>query len=145
MAYATSTDATDLYGEDYILNSLDRDEDGEADVTAFTDSLDQATSELNTYIGVRYDLPLPTPVEAVLVRFCIDVAVYISSPGAGTLTEEKTNRYKDAIAWAKGLAKGDISLGIEDEDSVTGSEGSAEVSSNNPTRLFTRTTMGGLF
>jgi phage gp36-like protein len=142
VAYATTAEAIDLYGDDYILASVDRDDDGVADATAFSDALDQATSELNSYIAVRYDLPLST-VPAVLTRFCIDIAVYIASSSAVELTDEKKERYKAAIAWAKGVAKGDISLGTDDIPTGTDEEGGS-VQTSYSARAFTRTKMAGL-
>lgn len=146
MVYATSSDAIDLYGEDYILTSVDRDFDGVADPTAINDALEQATSELDSYIGVRYDLPLAV-VPAVLVRFCIDIAVYVASPNAAELTEEKEARYKAAIAWAKGVAKGSVSLGTVDVPaSVTENNGLGSIQTNYAvsTRIFDRTKMSGI-
>lgn len=138
MAYATSQDAIDLYGEDYILTSVDRDDDGDADAAAFSDALDQATSELDSYIGVKYDLPLVT-VPAVLVRFCVDVAVYVSSPNPAELTDEKKDRYAAAIRWARGVAKGEVSLGTVDQPTVAEEEGgSVQTSPSASDRLFTR-------
>jgi len=144
MAYATAQDAIDLYGEDYILTSVDRDEDGDVDTTAFSDALDQATSELDTYIGVRYDLPLST-VPDVLVRFCVDIAVYVSCPSEAELTDEKKARYKRAVEWAKSLAKGEVSLGTEELPAGVDEEGgSIQTSYDSTSRIFTRTKMRDL-
>lgn len=144
MAYATQQDAIDLYGADYITVSVDRDDDGSIDTTALSDSLDQATSELDSYIGVRYDLPLVT-VPAVLVRFCVDVAVYVACPNPAELTEEKIRRYDAAIKWAKGVAKGEVSLGTVDTPTGVDEEGGS-ITTNYDTdrRIFTRTKMRGL-
>lgn len=139
MTYATAQDAIDLYGEDYVLTSVDRDENGEADPTAFDDALTQAQSQIDSYIGVIYDLPLAAFPD-VLVRFTVDVAIYISSQEAGTGTEEKRQRYEDAISWLKQLVKGEVSLGLEDEPETKG--GGVVIS--NETRRFTRTTTEGL-
>ncbi len=144
MAYATTTDATDLYGEDYILTSVDRNDDGIVDPTAFTDALAQATSELDSYIAVKYDLPLAV-VPAVLVRFTIDVAVYVASPNAVELTEEKKERYESAIKWARGVAKGEVSLGTVDQPTGVDEQGGAvQTSPSTSDRIFTRSKMEGL-
>ena len=144
MAYATVTEATDLYGEDYITLSVDRDDDGVIDTTAFSDALDQATSELDSYIGVKYDLPLVV-VPSVLVRFCVDVAVYVSCPNPAELTEEKIRRYDAAIKWAMGVAKGVVSLGTIDIPASANEEGGTVLTEPSASdRLFTRTKMSGL-
>ena len=141
--YATTQEAIDLYGEDYILESVDRDDDGEVDATSFGDALEQATSELNSYIGVVYDLPLTT-VPAVLQRFCIDIAVYVSCPSAAELTDEKKDRYKAAIKWAMGVASGKVSLGTDTPQAgVDETEGTVQTSYGE-SRVYTRTKMSGL-
>ncbi len=142
--YATTTDATDLYGEDYVLTSADRDEVGVVDATAFGDALTQATSELNSYIGARYDLPLIT-VPAVLVRFCVDIAIYVSSTSPSELTVEKIARYKAAIKWALGVAAGNVSLGTDDPAAGVDEDGGTVLTSPVASdRIFTRSKMVGL-
>ena len=143
-SYATVQDAIDLYGQDYIVVSADRNEDGVVDMVPFTDALAQATSELNSYIGVKYKLPL-AEVPDVLRRFCVDIAVYITSSSPGVLTEEKENRYKSAIDWAKSVAKGTATLGIEDTpESIDSIEGGS-VQTSYSTREMTRGKLGRLF
>jgi phage gp36-like protein len=139
LVYATTQDAIDLYGEDYILTSVDRDENGVADTPAFADAITQGQSELDSYIGVLYNLPLVN-VPDVLVRFTVDVAVYVSSMEAGTLTKEKTKRYERAIAWAVKVSEGKASLGLEDEPKAKG----GGVSLESGTRIFTRAKMAGV-
>lgn len=141
--YATTQDAIDLYGQDYILVSVDRDDDGDADSPAFSDALDQATSELNSYIGVKYDLPLLV-VPAVLVRFTVDIAVYVSSSNPTELTDEKKDRYSAAIKWAQGVAKGVVSLGVVDPPAGVDEDGGSVNTEFPNDRIFTRTKMAGL-
>jgi len=138
-AYATQADAIELYGDQYVTMSVDRDDDGRIDADALTQSLADGQSELDSYIGVKYNLPLVT-VPAVLKRFTVDVAIYISSNTAGSLTDEKTERYKAAIKWARDVAKGGVSLGLDDEPPTVG----GGVSTSGPTRIMTRSTMSGI-
>jgi len=146
MAYATAQQAIDLYDEDYVLVSIDRDEDGEVDTTAFSDALDQATSELDSYIGVKYDLPLVV-VPDVLQRFTIDMAIYISCPNPAELTDEKKERYEAAVKWAQGVAAGKVSLGVIDQPATAEEDGGGSAVQTEPSssdRLFTRSTMAGI-
>ncbi len=110
MPYATLQDAITLYGETYVFTSVDRDDDGAAD-EAITPALAQASSEMDSYIQARYTLPLPSTPD-VLVRFCVDIAIYQVSENAGSLTEEKRKRYEDAIKWLTNLAKNVVQLPI---------------------------------
>lgn len=143
-AYATLTDATTLYSEDYVLTSVDRDGDGKPDYDAFSASLAQASSEMDTYLGARYDVPI-APVPPILVRYAVDIAIYqASSTYGGGLTEEKRKRYDDALKWLTNAAKGIVSLGLSQADETTTQENLPQVASSNPERIFTRTRLGGL-
>ena len=140
MAYATQANIEERYGATFVAMSFDKDGDGNADAALVSKALDDATDIINSYVAAKYALPL-SPVPTVLVGYCVDLAVYKGSAEAGSLTEEKTQRYKDAIAWLRDLAKGLVSLGIEDPPpSVNGSPRTTYPN----TRLFTRDTMKGL-
>lgn len=139
MAYATQTEAITLYGETYILTSVDRDKDGSPDATAFSSALDKASNVVDSYLGVRFDVPI-SPVPEVLKQYTVDIAVYYSSPDLA-LTKEKRRRYEDAIAWLKLVAKGQASLGL-DEPSDDQEHNPVLVGNS---RLFDRTKMTGLY
>lgn len=111
--YATAQELeTRLGGEEALVILADRDGDGVADAELVERALADATAEIDSYLAGRYTLPLPT-VPAVLVRLACDMAVYriTSEYGAG-LTEERRQRYEDAVAWLKRAASGDVSLGL---------------------------------
>ncbi len=108
-SYATIADAKDLYGENYVLTSVDRDKDGQVDLTSFQDALDQGASEIDSYLATRYDVPI-TPIPNHLIKINIDIAIYNSSPGALARTKEKRQRYEDAIAWLLRASKGLVSV-----------------------------------
>ena len=115
MAYATQENATDRYGEEFILNVADRSHSASLEapevVDAIAEALDDATAEVDSHIGARYDLPLPeTP--KVLVRITVDIGVYRLASEAGVLSDEIRQRYEDAVALLKRLAEGKASLGL---------------------------------
>ena len=139
MSYATLQDAIDLYGETYVLTSVDRDEDGASDTTAITDALTQASSFIDSYLGARYDVPIPAPVPALLVKYEVDIAIYQLSADAGTGTDEKRRRYEDAEKWLINVAKGVASLGLDDP---TDEQEHLPQTSYPNARLFTRSKMG---
>jgi phage gp36-like protein len=140
MAYATQQDIIDRYGEDALYVAADRDNNDAIDTAAVNRALDDATDEINTYIGKKYQLPLPV-VPTVLVRVCVDIALYRMSFSTA-LTEEKRKRYDDTVRLLKAIALGEASLGYDDGSSAEPTAGEAELISN--ARLFTRDTMGGL-
>ena len=140
MPYATQQDIVDRYGADALYVAADRNNDNVIDTAAVDRALTDATDEINTYVGARYQLPL-NPVPSVLLRLCVDIALYRLSPGAA-LTEEKRLRYDDVMALLRGIAKGTATLGISDGSEAQTTAGDAELISN--PRRYTRETMGGI-
>ncbi|MEN8392485.1 DUF1320 domain-containing protein [Acinetobacter indicus] len=81
--------------------------------TAVEDALQDATEEINGYIGGRYALPLPN-VPSNLERMACDIAryrLYFQQP-----TEEVRKRYEDAISFLKLVATGKAHLQIQDAE-----------------------------
>ncbi len=138
MTYATTKDAIDLYGAEYVLGSVRRE--AQPNKTALDKALADASSEMDTYLSSNYTVPI-TPVAPVLVRYCVDIAVYVASADAGSVTEEKRKRYEDALKWLTLVAKGTVIVPGTDAPSATHSA-SAEVCSS--PRIFSRRTMDGL-
>lgn len=110
MAYANRTDLARRFGEQEIASLEDPDNTGSGDVRVSAEALDDATEEVNSYVAVRYALPLPT-VPAPLSRACCDVArfrLYKDRP-----TEEVKYRYERTIKWLEQLAAGKVLLTFE--------------------------------
>lgn len=139
MPYATQQDIIDRYGSDTLHIAADRDNDGVLDTAAITRALDDATAEINVYVGARYDLPLST-VPTVLVKLCVDIALYQLATGTAG-TDERRQRYEDAVALLKRIATGELQLGM---DAGTSDDNAAEVELIGPGRMFNRNNMGGL-
>ena len=78
---------------------------------AIQDAIQDATEEINGYIGGRYALPLPN-VPSNLERMACDIAryrLYFQQP-----TEEVRQRYDDAISFLKLVANNKAHLQIQD-------------------------------
>lgn len=71
MAYATQADIIELYSEDALVVA-DRNHDGVIDSDAVAKALRLATGEINSFIGVRYTLPLLATPD-LLLQFCVDM------------------------------------------------------------------------
>lgn len=141
MSYALESDLEEYFGEQQLLIASDRDGDGVADTGVIEAGLASADEEIDSYLAVRYDLPLAfTP--KVLKRVCCDLAMYHMSVGHHSMTEDKETRYNNGVKWLRDLSKGVVSLGVQEEQVEVQDE--AEVSSSSETRIFTRTTMSGL-
>lgn len=144
MSYATRADAINLYGTEYVLSAVTRE--GSPSTRSLEQGLEEASSEIDSYAAIQYTTPMVfTTVPASLKRYCIDIAIYVASADAGSVTEEKRKRYEDAIAWCKMLAKEQVVIpGAETPAPPT--EGAASASAQYVTspRLFSRTNMDGL-
>lgn len=117
MAYATEQDIIDRYGEAALIVASDHDEDGAADPEVVAKGLQDASEEIDVYVGGRYTLPL-SPVPPVLKRLCVDISLYrMSKPPA--ITDELRRRYEDAVRLLKMISEGKVTLG-ESTPSGTG-------------------------
>jgi phage gp36-like protein len=135
-AYATQDDIVALYGADALFVA-DRDGDGVAEAPAVARALASASEEINSFLAVRYPLPL-TSTPGVLVQKTKDVQ-----------SVEHRQRYEDALAWLKALGKGEVSLmlpanGDLEGESPSQPEAPAPIVVAGPERLFSRAAMRGV-
>lgn len=131
--YATITEARDLYGDDYVAVSGDRD--------PIETSLDRASERIDGYASPYFPDGLPaTAAEAPgwWKMCCIDIAIYLSSADAGPRTTEKRKRYEDAIEMLKYRYPAPEATETLAPSSSVGATISAE------DRVFTRTKMSEL-
>lgn len=112
MPYATQQNIIDRYGEEALLLLADRDNDGVIDSTVVDQTLADASAEIDTYVAAKYDLPLAV-VPDVLIRLCVDIAIYRLASDADMATEERRQRYDDAVALLARIGKGTASLGLD--------------------------------
>ena len=110
--------------------------------TALQQALDDASAEIDGYLGGRFTLPLSDP-PVVLHRLACDVAIYrLQSLRPLHDLADARRRYDDAIAMLSKVADGTLSLGIAvDGQEVANSQGAEQ--SAGPTRVFNRTSMKG--
>ena len=139
MAYATLQDIIDRYGEDDLLMAADRDGDDQVDTAAVDRALADASAEIGTYLAARYTLPISS-VPEVLKRLCVDITLYRLAFNAVGNTEERRQRYEDAVALLVRISKGNVGLGMNTNPP---SKGNGVVISG-PDRKFNRDTMEGL-
>lgn len=130
MPYATQDDITRLYSPD-ALYVADRDGDGEAETDAVDTALAMASSEIDSYLGVRYPVPI-APVPALLVQFCVDMALYRLASSRDMLSEEHRRRYEDALAHLKRVGDGKAALIIPADPATTDGDGSDDGSEIDP-------------
>lgn len=113
MTYATVADMVARFGEDAMIQMTDRQQTGEVNQAAAQLALEDATAEINGYLG-RYSLPFKE-IPPILTRVCCDIARYrlCSSPDVLT-SDDVINKYRiDAINLLKSLANGLVTLGVK--------------------------------
>jgi len=136
MGYCVVQDMVDRYGQAEMAAITDRTAGTTLDDAVAQRAVDDASSEMDSYLASRYHLPL-TVTPAVLKVVCADIArflLYKDQP-----LEEVRKRAEDARAWLKDLAKGyaSLDLGPEQPAQIPGS-----FTSND--RQFTRESLRGL-
>lgn len=105
MTYAIIDDLVSRFGSNEIIGLTDKagDMGGIVDAVA-NQALDEATSEIDSYISKIYATPIEAPVPDLIVAFCCDIARY-------RLYSDKplpivSARYTEAINWLKNISKG---------------------------------------
>lgn len=147
MPYASQSDIVEIYGEQSLIVA-DRDGDGTPDVAAIGRALVSASDEIDSYIAVRYPLPL-VAVPGILRQRAVDIAVYRLAQTADVLTEELRKRYEDAIGHLRRIAEGKAVLVLppvppgegEEEDPQGLHDSPQPIVTAGPPRLFSRERM----
>lgn len=105
MSYATLADLIAAFGEHEVIAVTDRTNTGLVDSAVALEALERASSEADTYLAVRYPLPLPSVPKALVAAVC-DMARYRLTGAMATETDPIADRYKAAVAWLKSMAEG---------------------------------------
>jgi phage gp36-like protein len=106
--YATRQDLEARFGADEIANL----EAMQTVTGALEEALQDASEEIDSYVAVAYDLPLPN-IPATLKRVACNIAryrLYFQRP-----TEEVDKRYEAEVNFLKRIADGKAVLNIQNE------------------------------
>lgn len=127
MTYAAQADLVERYGSDELIQLTDRatPSSGAIDAGVVTAALTDADAEINSYIRTKVATPV-VPVPGILVQMACAIARY--RIWKDRASEKVTQDYKDAIAWCKGVARGDIALGDATSSIDAPSAGAPQVS-----------------
>lgn len=138
MVYARLDDMIARFGDLEVLQISDRKHTGEIDEEVVAVALQDASAEINAYLG-RFKKPFDeTP--PILKRLCCDIARYRLTATSGVLiTEEIRNRYRiDVLELLKALASGQVQLGSDSEGQEISSDASLIQFVNSKNRIFSR-------
>jgi phage gp36-like protein len=143
MSYATPQDMINRYPNRDLVQLTNEDPTvTTVDTTVLQQALDDASAEIDGYLGARFTLPL-TDLPEVLDRLACDVAMYrlqVLRP-IHDLADARL-RYDDAIAMLTKVASGAMTLGVGADGHETQiASGVEEVTG--PRRVFGRKRMRG--
>ncbi|AWK84477.1 gp436 family protein [Photobacterium damselae] len=140
--YATKQDLVDR--DEQLLWNLALDRSTETiNETYVEQALEQADDEINSFLGRRFVLPLPT-VPSLLNKIAITIAFYWLADRDQQATELLQKRYDQAMQQLREIANGKRELGLPTIEQVPeGSVGKVELLQTNE-RLFTRTSLKGV-
>lgn len=103
MAYATLQDLQTRFGADELVERTDRQGGATIDAAVVQRHLDDASAEIDGYLGARYAVPVD-PVLPVLVGLCCDIARHrLWQPVA---SEGVRQAYQDALRFLRDIADG---------------------------------------
>ena len=144
MSYATTQDIINRYSNRDLVQLTNEDPTlTTINTTALQQALDDASAEIDGYLGGRFTLPL-TEVPQVLSRLASDIAIYrLQSLRPIHDLADARKRYDDAIAMLSKVAGGEMTLGIGADGHETSIAQGAE-QAQGPARIFSRKSMRGL-
>lgn len=117
MSYATIAQLTERYLERDLRHITDPDAQN-LDVTRTGQALNDATAEMDAWLGRRYSLPLTNATTGeqlaaptVLVRCACDIAIYrMQTLRPADDIKDARQRYEDVVKLLKAMACGDVEI-----------------------------------
>ncbi|MGY9046321.1 hypothetical protein P775_11065 [Puniceibacterium antarcticum] len=137
MPYANLTDLIERAGESEILQIADRDDDGTADPDVIAAAIEDASTEIDGYLGVKYTLPLPSTPRLV-TTWAVSIARYhLHRDGA---PEHIVTDYDNAIKALDRVSRGLMVIPDIDGDQPDTTE---RHMSSSPAQVFTPCALRG--
>lgn len=138
MSYAAQADMVNRFGNDEVVALTDRSNTGEIDATVLGQALITASTQIDTYLSGRYQLPFVN-VPPFLATVCCDIARYQLCVGSTRMTEEISTRYKDQVRFLELAATGKVTLGVTQVGQV---QSSNTIEFHAGTKIFSRSDRG---
>lgn len=143
MSYATPQDIINRYPNRDLVQLTNEDPTAQTvNSDLLQQALDDASAEIDGYLGGRFTLPLTDP-PAVLNRLSADIAMYrLQQLRPVHDIADARQRYDDAIALLTRVAGGELTLGIGSDGNETAASLSDEALEG-PSRVFNRNSLKG--
>jgi len=134
MPYCTQDDLLEQISEAELIQLTDDAGAGAVDETVVERAIADADAEIDAYAMTRYATPL-SPVPAMIRKISVDIAVYHLFARRRGAPEDRKERYKNAVKFLEGLAKGLISIGAATP--AASDDAGPEASTDKADRVFT--------
>lgn len=119
--YATVEDLVAAFGQDEVIALTNRDGTDTVGADVALEALARASSEADSYLSVRYPVPVLTVDPALKDAVC-QIARYRLTGAEVSETDPIQARYDRAIKWLERIAKGEANLpGMQDPADTAGS------------------------
>ncbi len=137
MAYCTLSDIIKLVQESSILQLTDDENTGSVNQARVDEAIAQADSEIDSYCGM-YTLPFSF-VPSLIRKLSVDMAIYhlYSRASSEEMPPVRKERYEQALSYLRDIAKGVVTLGVEEEIA----DGTILTNKTTRNRVFTRRKM----
>lgn len=137
MAYTTQQDLIDRFGAVELAQLTDEVDGQVIDPVVVAKAIADADAEIDSYLGVRYALPLSvSPIPPVLERIASDIARYYLFDDR--VTEAVRVRYQSAVALLKSFSAGTVTLGGAAVPAPSPSSGAQLVRLRTRARVFSQ-------
>lgn len=140
MAYCSQDDILEQMDEDILIQLTDDADAGSVDDDKVTRAIADADADIDSYVGVRKDVPLD-PVPTVIRKRSVDMAIYNLYARRQGAPDDRKERYDAAVRWLALVAKGEVSLGEDDPDAPPADRHAPDIDHNDV--IFSRDKMTG--
>ena len=111
--YCTQLNITRHIGEDDLTKLSDYDEDGSPDAAVVTQAIENATGTIDSYLGVKFVVPLVPPIPKEIRRICVMLAVCELQTGRDSMTEDHAKVCENAMTELQKIADGKKTVGLQ--------------------------------
>ncbi|MBN26263.1 MAG: hypothetical protein CL578_14575 [Alteromonadaceae bacterium] len=124
--YCSVDDMANRFDLTELIQLTDSSGLGLIDEQVVNAAITDASSVIDGYLGGRYPLPLAV-VPSVLTRICANIARY--NLYDNQVTDVVKRNYEDALKFLTAVGKGDIRLGLSDDQQQPESDSTIEMQS----------------
>jgi phage gp36-like protein len=122
MAYCTLDDLKDQISEDELIQLTDDDSTGSVDMDKINGAIASADALIDGYCGKHFSVPF-SPTPPIIRDLSVIIAIYKLFARRQGAPDDRRTRYKDAVDFLKGAAKGENTPGIQPVPDPPGEDG----------------------